>query len=679
MGKIQDAGAHAVGERSEQQLKTARNHFNTFLQQHGEGSIGAKVMEQLQPVDVTSELIGCFATYLFMTLKKLSGALSYLSQIKGYFTKKWQGCPEWSLHPNNTGEGWYTDVRAGVTKMYTNRAISEGEALVDQAPPMYRNSLRQISGFLFARNTQTAMEERDLIITQWHCMGRANEAGIRHSSVKYVGAPTGALQFAVGRTKTNSLQYIHAFCDSETWESDIFHAKACHLMTSTNVDDNFHFRVASASVINKILARVCAGSPEEQKYQSHSGRRGCASEALSHNGVSVAEVINRGGWAFDAVSRVFMYFSGVDRGDMRVGRVVSGWPRVDSGGIPASSNCLPQEERQIFAAFANDLFKRYLHIHAHGLFDALASSAVMYYNDVRTTYPESICVRALEQALDRVHGSADLLSGWSSALKHNWFTNNLPSIRIDQIAKAPDELKTKIQVPYHSFAEVLSTQAAATHQTALEVAELRKTLDEQAAQLRLLSIKADACESMQKAIMVSLNHILEILQRPSSTPFNPQMRPMLHPIPTSVNDMLKTKKHVPIPSSLARMRASCLCMDYFANRWGDIVPQQNEREVLRKIKQLVQRFIDFMPASYNIKPPPSPGHHSYITWYTDLQQQTVAAEARISEYIDQIKPGQRKRDRSQLTATSVNKDLANATGRPDYPKRRAVSAVVERQ
>ncbi|TYZ66766.1 hypothetical protein PybrP1_006278 [[Pythium] brassicae (nom. inval.)] len=105
-------------------------------------------------------------------------------------------------------------------------------------------------------------------------------------------------------------------------------------MTSTNADAAYHFRAASAAVINRILTRVCAESGLEQRFQSHSGRRGCASEALSHNEVSVAEVTNQGSWAFDAVSRVIMYFSGVDRGDMRVGRVVAGWTENDRGGVP---------------------------------------------------------------------------------------------------------------------------------------------------------------------------------------------------------------------------------------------------------------------------------------------------------------------------------------------------------
>uniref|UniRef100_K3WM52 Uncharacterized protein n=1 Tax=Globisporangium ultimum (strain ATCC 200006 / CBS 805.95 / DAOM BR144) TaxID=431595 RepID=K3WM52_GLOUD len=112
--------------------------------------------------------------------------------------------------------------------------------------------------------------------------------------------------------------------------------------TYANVDNEFQFRNVTAKMIITILPNVCgqAGAEELSKFTSHSGRRGCASEALSHNGVSVTKVIARGGWAFDAVSRVFLYFCGRDNGDMRVGRVVAGWPETDKGGTPPNANSL---------------------------------------------------------------------------------------------------------------------------------------------------------------------------------------------------------------------------------------------------------------------------------------------------------------------------------------------------
>lgn len=252
-----------------------------------------------------------------------------------------------------------------------------------------------------------SMQERDLIVTQWHCMGGAGETSLHHNAMRLIEPLTSALQFADGRTKTKTMQFVHAFCDSESWEADIFLAKGSYMMIATNADDKYHFRSATAQVINKILARVCANSPVEYKFQSHSNRRSCASEALSHNGVSVVEVINCGGWAFDAESRVFMYFIAIDRGDMRVGRVVAGWPDTDRGGCPATAACLPKEDQPIFSAMARDLLTRYLSIHPPSLLEVLAASTVMYYNDVRKQSPDSIFLQAIRVAMMRVCDADD--------------------------------------------------------------------------------------------------------------------------------------------------------------------------------------------------------------------------------------------------------------------------------
>lgn len=88
--RIQSAGDNARGERSNQQLLTAKNHFNQFLKLHGNQVISLEVADTLLPSEVTDVLLGYFATFLFMNLSKLSDALVYLSQMKCFFAEKWQ-------------------------------------------------------------------------------------------------------------------------------------------------------------------------------------------------------------------------------------------------------------------------------------------------------------------------------------------------------------------------------------------------------------------------------------------------------------------------------------------------------------------------------------------------------------------------------------------------------------
>lgn len=167
---------------------------------------------------------------------------------------------------------------------------------MDQAPPMYRDALRSITSYLFLQNTASSLQERDLLVTPWHYMGRAGETGVRHSSNRFVSLPISALQFVVVRTKITTLQTVHAFCDASSWEADIFHTKASHSITCLDLDDTYQFRNTSANAINKNFGRVCGSCDAAMKrYKSHSGPRGCADEALAHAGVSVTEVIARGG------------------------------------------------------------------------------------------------------------------------------------------------------------------------------------------------------------------------------------------------------------------------------------------------------------------------------------------------------------------------------------------------
>jgi hypothetical protein len=116
--------------------------------------------------------------------------------------------------------------------------------------------LQDIARILFFENTADGFEEGDLLVLQWLCMGRAGETRVRHSAFRYIGKPTCAIRISVGRTKTTTLQDIHAFCDSDSWYADVFHAMGSHLATSTSIDDQFHFKNASAHAINKILTKV---------------------------------------------------------------------------------------------------------------------------------------------------------------------------------------------------------------------------------------------------------------------------------------------------------------------------------------------------------------------------------------------------------------------------------------
>ena len=389
---LPDASQKETGRKSKEQLATAKKHLNTFLKSHEDKGLSKLTVDSLEPFHATSELMGRFGSYLFYMvtkLKKQNTALPYLSQIKQFFDKKWENDISWPLHPSRNNGQWYSVLRKTVAKLYSERHIADGTAMVDQAPPLFRDSLKKITQLLFELNTKSNFKDRDLLITQWLLMGRGSETGLKHSSVTFVGENVGAMRYNVGRSKTQLNHVVHAFCDADSWITDIFHARACHFITNTKIDDDFLFKGSSVNYINKLLTKLFDKYEViDEKFQSHSGRRGSATTALSNPSVTIAEVGGRGGWIMDAISRVFVYYCGMDKGDMKVGRVCSGWKQSENGGIPPSLEDLKaklsEEENITLDAFTNELFRNYITKYKKGFLEVLTASLLQYYQDVIT-------------------------------------------------------------------------------------------------------------------------------------------------------------------------------------------------------------------------------------------------------------------------------------------------------
>ncbi|KAH9100079.1 hypothetical protein LEN26_016208 [Aphanomyces euteiches] len=117
------------------------------------------------------------------------------------------------------------------------------------------------------------------------------------------------------------------------------------------------------------------------------------------------------------------------------------------------------------------------------------------------------------------------------------------------------------------------------------------------------------------------------------------------------------------------MWASFVFLEFYSNRWYALPLSPNEKEIMRKIRLVVGRVKDFLPADCILTLPPRPDDKKFGEWQTDLDRHARLAEKSMLQYISQIKPHITKRERAFLFANSVNKDLAQATSRDDYPKR----------
>lgn len=93
---LEDAVVKKVGEKSKQQQRTAAAHFSDFLRLHGDDAISGFTIGAIPAEHVTAELLGRFGTFLSMKANKLSAAHSYISQVKGYFSRNGSATPSGS-------------------------------------------------------------------------------------------------------------------------------------------------------------------------------------------------------------------------------------------------------------------------------------------------------------------------------------------------------------------------------------------------------------------------------------------------------------------------------------------------------------------------------------------------------------------------------------------------------
>jgi hypothetical protein len=88
---------------------------------------------------------------------------------------------------------------------------------------------------------------------------------------------------------------------------------------------------------------------------SHSPRAGGAQKADEHPQVNPSWIAPRGGWTIDRIQAMFTYICGNAKTDLKVARVLSGWPSTDAGGICPTNECIAGEDQEEFKRFASIL------------------------------------------------------------------------------------------------------------------------------------------------------------------------------------------------------------------------------------------------------------------------------------------------------------------------------------
>jgi hypothetical protein len=118
-----------------------------------------------------------------------------------------------------------------------------------------------------------------------------------------------------------------------------FHSIGCLLLLRPDISPIILNAVSTqgqiSAYVNRVLKSVVLNG-RCQEYTSYSLRRGPTSYAASHGGVTVHDIIIRGGWAMDSISTAFKYIVASETGDQRVALIVMGWKDADNGGVAPS-------------------------------------------------------------------------------------------------------------------------------------------------------------------------------------------------------------------------------------------------------------------------------------------------------------------------------------------------------
>ena len=384
MAEVPDLMVNARGASSDRQDKSARNKFNEFL-----GPLGYQDITKLRKRDVTTALMGSFATFLLTDKIGYQTSMNYLSSVKTQLEKITK-TELFKRDPN-----WYASLRLKLDKEYKILSRRTGEKLKNPAPAMTPADLLAISKQLFKMTHQMAAADRLLINQQWLSLGRSSDvACLRFDDLAWMGK---YVLVDLTRLKIRSEQKISIFCSPGEWATDPFHALGCLLLCDKyKASDTIfsHLGADDANVsayINRLLKTVSSSLEEAQrgsltpKLQSHSARRGSATVAASNPHVNLAEVGYRGLWKLDGYSSVFEYVASTTANDQKVGKVLGGWNDPTHGGIPPSMYAIIEVGSSSLKAratrFCAVVYDQYFSKIRHDKFKEVLLASVLMYLD----------------------------------------------------------------------------------------------------------------------------------------------------------------------------------------------------------------------------------------------------------------------------------------------------------
>ena len=397
-----------------------------------------------------SRVLGEFAQFLLGKHKndgkdffKPDSQTQYLSGVKTEMFKRFKflGIPDDSPQ-------WYQDIYRNLQMRGRIAAIDRGETISDQAIGCSRDTLVEMALFLMRENTPLSYEERCILTTLFHAVGRGGEISASTWNSAYFHALEGMLVFD-WREYKKANEYVMTFHpDAKSFVIDEFHAIACYLLAGQGRHDAMAARVpggtnwifpayvnmadgGAASKVSRIIEKCQRGGVENipDGMKSHGIRITAADEMVFNPTLHLVESIMRGGWDFKGESQIFHYLT-KKLHIAKAGKVLAGWSdaqvRVSA---PSLDSFLTSENKDRVEELCKELFMGVGIPELQGQLkpfrNVMVASLLMYHEEVKEVLQDdALIVKTLNAAAIRCDIRLAELRDWGESVKTQFVLQN---------------------------------------------------------------------------------------------------------------------------------------------------------------------------------------------------------------------------------------------------------------
>lgn len=425
-------------------INTARSHFTSFLQ-HMHTTNATKYpyaeynKDVIPPNFLTQTLFGQYATFLIdiAGVKKVSSFNGYISKTKKLLKLDYGQ----NLTLFDGDSSWYTQLRSNALKKYVER-LGHGEKLVDNAPPLTENDLRLMCEMLMEMNGIEANEQRCMLAMDVQLLGRISEIkDLKYTRMSFVkNKHRTTLNVGVNRKKQLCHHDLGIVLHATDWLSCVFHSLGTMIAVNKPIGDETFPSLQGTNesqYCNRLFLSLFKKWEEKfrddleemaderltKKLTSHSPRSGGAQTIDEHPQVNPSWIAPRGGWTIDRIQAMFTYICGNAKTDLKVARVLSGWPSTDAGGICPTNECIAGEDQEEFKRFASILMGSVSSI-PFSIKIALTCVLLLHHRKVEATFPNHRLVVSIYEALRISEVTKEKMSVWQSRIEQEFIRKN---------------------------------------------------------------------------------------------------------------------------------------------------------------------------------------------------------------------------------------------------------------